>query len=94
MKRQITLSSLSDELAQAKTKKKEFLTQIDSIIPWGEWMEIIRPHYYKGERGNKPYELELMLRLYLTCCRIYMIWRTEQRQSKSSTAAPFRNFAA
>lgn len=65
MKRQITLSSLSDELAQAKTKKKEFLTQIDSIIPWGEWMEIIRPHYYKGERGNKPYELELMLRLYL-----------------------------
>ena len=26
---------------------------------------MIRPSYYKGERGNKPCELELMLRLYL-----------------------------
>ena len=26
---------------------------------------MIRPCYYKGERGNKPYEIELMLRLYL-----------------------------
>ena len=65
MNRQLTLSSLSDELAQAKTKKKEFLAQIEKIIPWGEWMRIIRPYYYKGEHGNKPYELELMLRLYL-----------------------------
>jgi len=54
-----------DELAQAKTKKKEFLGQIDRIVPWGEWLSIIEPHYYKGERGNKPYELELMLRLHL-----------------------------
>ena len=26
---------------------------------------MIKPCYYKGERGNKPYNLELMLRLYL-----------------------------
>ena len=26
---------------------------------------MIKPCYYKGERGNKPYPLELMLRLYL-----------------------------
>ena len=26
---------------------------------------MIKPCYYKGERGNKPYDLELMLRLYL-----------------------------
>lgn len=65
MNKQITISALSDELAQVKTKKKEFLEQIDRIIPWGEWMGIIKPCYYKGERGNKPYELELMLRIYL-----------------------------
>ena len=34
-------------------------------MPWGEWIELIRPHYYKGERGNKPYDLERMLRIYL-----------------------------
>ena len=34
-------------------------------MPWGERIELIRPHYYKGERGNKPYDLERMLRIYL-----------------------------
>ncbi len=61
----MSLSSLSDELSQARTRKKEFLAQIERIVPWGEWETMIRPCYYKGERGNKPYELELMLRLYL-----------------------------
>ena len=46
MDKQMSLSALSDELAQVRTKKKEFLTQIDRIIPWGEWMELIRPCYY------------------------------------------------
>lgn len=35
------------------------------IVPWNEWTAMIKPCYYKGERGNKPYDLELMLRLYL-----------------------------
>ena len=61
MDKQMSLSALSDELAQVRTKKKEFLAQIDRIIPWGEWMALIRPCYYKGERGNKPYDLERML---------------------------------
>lgn len=38
---------------------------MDVIIPWGEWLSLIRPHYYKGERGNQPYDLELMLRIHL-----------------------------
>ena len=61
----MSLSAFGDELAQVRTKKKEFLAKIDRIIPWGEWLTLIRPHYYKGERGNKPYDLELMLRIYL-----------------------------
>ena len=65
MNKQISLSALTDELAQVRTKKKEFLEQIDRIIPWGEWIALIQPCYYKGERGNKPYDLELMLRIYM-----------------------------
>ena len=65
MDKQMSLSGLSDELSQVRTKKKEFLSQIERIVPWGEWIELIRPHYYKGERGNKPYDLELMLRIYV-----------------------------
>ena len=61
----MSISAFSDELAQVRTKKKEFLAQIERIVPWKEWLELIQPCYYKGERGNKPYPLEIMLRLYL-----------------------------
>lgn len=59
------MSALCDELGQVKTHKKEFLAQMDRIVPWGKWVGIIQPHYYKGERGNKPYDLELMLRIHV-----------------------------
>ena len=65
MNKQLTFSLISDELAQARTSKKEFLEKIERIIPFDEWIEIIRPSYYKEERGNKPYDLELMLRIFL-----------------------------
>lgn len=61
----MTISAFSDELAQVRTKKREFLDQIERIVPWKEWLAMIQPCYYKGERGNKPYPLETMLRLYL-----------------------------
>lgn len=46
----MTISAFSDELAQVRTKKKEFLTQIEWIVPWKEWLCLIQPCYYKGER--------------------------------------------
>ena len=52
-------------MREARAKKKEFLTAMDKLIPWGEWEEMIRPWYYKGERGNKPYELGLMIRIHV-----------------------------
>ena len=59
MKKEMTLSYFCDELAQTKTSKKIFLEQMEKMIPWDEWIGIIKPCYYKGERGNKPYDLEL-----------------------------------
>ena len=61
----MTMSFWTDELAEVRTHKKEFLEQMDRLVPWGEWVKKIQPHYYKGERGNKPYDLELMLRIYV-----------------------------
>lgn len=65
MNNQLTMGNLFDQLGQVKTKKKEFLAQMERIVPWEEWLKLIKPCYYKGERGNKPYDLELMLRIYL-----------------------------
>lgn len=51
---------INDELAKAKTSKKEFLDKMEKLIPWNEFIGIIKPVYYKGETGNKPYDLELI----------------------------------
>lgn len=65
MDKQLTISLISDELRTATTPKKELLERMDRIIPWERWKEIVEPCYYKGERGNKPYPLERMLRIYV-----------------------------
>ena len=41
MNKQISMSALSDELSQARTKKKEILEQIERIIPWDELIALI-----------------------------------------------------
>ena len=38
---------------------------MDEIIPWSEWIELIRPFYPKGDRGRPPRKIEVMLRMYL-----------------------------
>ena len=65
MNKQMSISLFNDELKEAKTHKKEFLDQIERIMPWAEFIALIEPCYYEGKRGNKPYDLELMLRIHL-----------------------------
>ncbi len=61
----MTLAEINDEFVAARTNKKEFLEKMDSIIPWVAFVELVQPYYYKEERGNKPYPLELMLRIFI-----------------------------
>lgn len=61
----MTLAEINDELGAARTNKKDFLNKLEGIVPWNKFIEIIQPGYYKGEFGNKPYPLELMLRIFI-----------------------------
>lgn len=61
----MTLAEINDELGAARTNKKEFLEKLEAIIPWETFLELIQPSYYRGELGNKPYPLELMLRIFI-----------------------------
>ena len=65
MNKQITLSvlQLQDELAQVRTKEKEFLAEMERIIPWDTWECLIQPFYDKGERSDRPNDLELMIQI-------------------------------
>ena len=65
MNKQLSPYFVQDELTKAKTNKTTFLAQMDHLVPWGEWVKKIESYYYKGECGNKPYDLELMLRIHV-----------------------------
>ena len=41
------MSFFTDELAEVKTHKKELLEKMDQLIPWGEWVAMLKPCYYK-----------------------------------------------
>ena len=58
----MSMSFFTDKLVEVKTHKKEFIEPINRLIPWSEWVELIKLCYCIGERGNKPYNPELMLR--------------------------------
>lgn len=65
MNKQMSMSFLHDELKEVSTNKRVLLERIERIMPWEELEQLIRPYYYEGKYGNKPYELELMLRIHL-----------------------------
>ena len=46
-------------------KREEFLNRMDQVVPWSDWVGLIRPHYYSNTRGRKAVPLETMLRMYL-----------------------------
>ena len=50
------------------TRREEFLTAMDQVIPWTEWIGLIEPHYYNKARGRRPVPVETMLRMYLLQC--------------------------
>jgi transposase, IS5 family len=47
------------------TRREEFLTMMDQVIPWGEWVALVEPVYYNKVRGRRPIPVETMLRMYL-----------------------------
>ena len=63
--KQQTLSDMEYSCRKKKTKREEFLEIMEEIIPWEEWVEIIRPYYPTGRRGRPAIDLELILRMYL-----------------------------
>src|SRR5205814_7665692 len=46
------------------TRREQFLTRMEALVPWTKLLAVIEPHYPKGERGRPPLGLERMLRVY------------------------------
>jgi len=64
--RQPSLSASGFEKYQKKTRKQQFLEEMEVIIPWQELAAAIEPYYPKPEgAGRRPVGIERMLRIHL-----------------------------
>ena len=64
MKNQTTFSDIEYSKRKRRTRREEFLSMMDRIMPWKKFIEIIEPVYFKGKRGRPPMGIETMLRMY------------------------------
>ena len=46
------------------TRKVEFLSRMESLMPWVEFCSLIEPYYPRAGNGRPPVGLERMLRMY------------------------------
>ena len=51
-------------LSIKKTRKAEFLFEMDRVIPWAALLQLIAPYYPEGRNGRPPFALETMLRVH------------------------------
>lgn len=63
--RQDTFSDAGFEKYKKKTRKEQFLEEMEKIIPWQELTQVIEPFYPNPEgAGRRPVGIERMLRIH------------------------------
>jgi IS5 family transposase len=62
--KQQTLAVNGFEAYRKTTRKEEFLSRMDALVPWAEFCAVIEPYYPKAGDGRRPVGLERMLRMY------------------------------
>ena len=57
--------ALDLKLSVKKMRKREFLEQMERVVPWAALVALITPYYPEGRTGRPPFALETMLRVHL-----------------------------
>ena len=47
-----------------KSKREQFLEEMNRVVPWAGLLALVEPHYPKAGNGRRPVGLEIMLRAY------------------------------
>jgi IS5 family transposase len=56
--------SLGLNLSTKKTRKREFLGEMERVVPWKVLVEIVEPYWPKGKTGRPAFAIETMLRIH------------------------------
>lgn len=51
-------------LLNKRTRKREFLDEMNAVVPWADLLALIEPVYPKGKTGRPPFAIPTMLRIY------------------------------
>src|SRR6202795_214361 len=61
---QTLASQASFEKYGRKSKREQFLEEMNQVVPWAGLLALVEPHYPKTGNGRRPVGLEIMLRAY------------------------------
>jgi transposase, IS5 family len=62
--RQRSLAETGFELVTKRTRKREFLDEMEQVVPWAELIALIEPHAPQGKTGRPPFPVPTMLRIH------------------------------
>src|SRR3990167_10388105 len=62
--KQISLAATGFEIATKRTRKREFLDEMNQVVPWADLIALIEPHAPAGKTGRPPFDVATMLRIH------------------------------
>ena len=57
-------ADLGLDLSGKRTRKRQFLDEMERVVPWCRLIGLIEPHYPKGHTGRPPFAIATMLRIH------------------------------
>ncbi|HMN22735.1 MAG TPA: IS5 family transposase [Ottowia sp.] len=57
-------ADLGLNLTTKRTRKREFLSEMEQVVPWAALVALIAPYAPEGKRGRPPFAVETMLRIH------------------------------
>ncbi|MBK8768321.1 MAG: IS5 family transposase [Burkholderiaceae bacterium] len=57
-------ADLGLNLSTKRTRKREFLDEMNRVVPWAALVGLVTPHAPAGRRGRPPFPVETMLRIH------------------------------
>ena len=64
MKQQSLASQAVFEKYGRKSRREQFLDEMEQVVPWSGLQALVSPHYAKAGNGRQPVGLSIMLRTY------------------------------
>lgn len=56
--------SLGLGMTTKRTRRREFLDEMEKVVPWADLVALVSPYLPEGKRGRPPFPCETMLRIH------------------------------